>query len=106
MASSHFSIQALAKKRATRAKDKDSAAPSSLNVPSDMPTEHTSLIHEKYNVYLKQKRQEEGKAEEQQQKQEYPKPPEGRSPRKLGIKRDSEQSKVALTVQVRLFASI
>ena len=105
--------QASGRRKSARAKDKEekelkdnvAAASSNLNVPSDMPTEHTAMIHEKYNEFLKQKRQEKEKQQQQQQKdsqkQDYPKPPEGMSPRQLGLKRDGKLSKVELTSQVK-----
>ena len=70
-----------------------------------MPTEHTAMIHEKYDEYLKQRGQKEESAVQEQQLQEksYPRPPDGISPRQLGLKRDAELSKTELTRQVRRF---
>lgn len=71
-----------------------------------MPTEHAAMIHQKYAEHLKEnklkkKKQREASKNEANQKQEYPRPPDGISPIKLGLKRISAQSVVKLTQQVR-----
>ena len=60
-----------------------------------MPTEHQSMIHEKYLEFMNQRKKEKKKKETQ----DYPKPPEGKSPRKLGIIRDKMTAMVELTEQ-------
>ena len=101
------SLQVLARRRKTTSHGDDPALSVSpkLNVPSEMPTEHTAMIHEKYDEYLKQRGQKEESAVQEQQLQEksYPRPPDGISPRQLGLKRDAELSKTELTRQVRRF---
>lgn len=72
-----------------------------LNIPSDMPTEHTNMIREKYDEFLKDREERKESQRQQEQKQEYPRPPKGISPKDLGLKRDKKLSKVELTDQVR-----
>jgi hypothetical protein len=63
------------------------------------------MIHQKYAEHLnqsklKKKKQREASKNEKNQKQEYPRPPDGISPMKLGLQRISAQSAVKLTQQV------
>lgn len=98
-----------ARNSASNDQNSDARASSNLNIPSDMPTEHAALIHQKYAEHLhqnklKKKKQREASKSETNQKQEYPRPPDGISPLKLGLKRISAQSAVQLTQQVLLEA--
>lgn len=72
-----------------------------LNIPSDMPTEHTAMIYKKYAEYQNEK-QAKSKAREEAElmKDDYPQPEGGISPRKIGLKREEWRSTVALTKQV------
>ena len=89
--------KALARRRRS---EQEPALPGNLNVPSDMPTEHTNMIREKYTEYLKEKEQQKESQQLPEQKQDYFRPPEGMSPMKLGLKRDQTESTVELTEQV------
>jgi hypothetical protein len=91
-----FVCDALAKKKTSK-KDAEPAPTSTLNIPSDMPTEHASMVHEKYAEFMKQ-----NKKKNEPEKQEYPKPAEGISPKQLGLTRNAETSKVPLTKQVNI----
>jgi formylglycine-generating enzyme required for sulfatase activity len=70
-------------------------------LPSDMPTEHQELVKEQYNTFLKTRAKEKA-ATEEAKKQSYQKPPEGKSPKKLGMKRDDGASLKPLTSQVEI----
>ena len=73
-----------------------------LNIPSDMPTEHTAMIYRKYAEYQNEKQAKKSKASEEAElmKDDYPQPESGISPRKIGLKREEWRSKVDLTKQV------
>ena len=72
-----------------------------LNIPTDMPTEHSAMIKEKYDEFMNS-RQKEKKKEKEKQKQDYPKPPEGLSPRKLAMFRDEKVAVVDITKEVSI----
>jgi hypothetical protein len=73
-----------------------------LNIPSDMPSEHTATIYKKYAEYRseKQAKKNSARAEAEHAKDDYPQPESGISPKQIGLKREEWRSIVPLTNQV------
>ena len=73
-----------------------------LNIPSNMPAEHTATIYKKYAEYRseKQAKKNSARAEAEQAKDDYPQPESGISPKQIGLKREEWRSIVPLTNQV------
>jgi DNA replication initiation complex subunit (GINS family) len=74
-----------------------------------MPAEHREMIQKQYVEFMQQNKekkerqrreQEEQQRQQQQQQESYPKPPEGISPKALGMKRDPATATVPLTKHV------